>query len=72
MELAGHDQALDLVGDLADLGDLGVRGSFHRSAARWPCDVSTVSGGESDSGYRMRLVAYPRRVERQGVRSCGI
>jgi len=29
-QLAGHDHALDLVGALVDLGDLGMRASFRR------------------------------------------
>ncbi len=29
-ELAGHDDALDLVGALVDLGDTGATGSFRR------------------------------------------
>jgi hypothetical protein len=29
-ELAGHDEALDLVGALVDLGDRGPDGSFRR------------------------------------------
>jgi len=32
--MAGHDHALDLVGVLVDLGDLGGGGSFRRSAVR--------------------------------------
>jgi hypothetical protein len=32
-QLAGDDHALDLVGALVDLGDLGGSGSFRSSAA---------------------------------------
>jgi hypothetical protein len=57
-ELAGHDDPLDLVGALVDLGDRESKGSLRRQKARQAASVSTDSAPSSQVAARHLAISW--------------